>query len=100
MKIGRRKRKQARNKGGRFVRNTPENTLGLHIVICKKCGGLNPYPVYEEAPERCGHCDETLTNKDVKKCPECGLSGPVPVFIDPFKFRRGLICKVCSREID
>ncbi len=60
------KRRQARSGGGRFVRNTPENTLGLHFGIHEKkqdgswCGAFNPSPVGQPRPERCHACGEPL----------------------------------------
>jgi hypothetical protein len=100
----RHKRFQARRGGGRFTRNTPENTLGLHIAICAACRTFNPYPVGEPMPATCHHCGEALVDIAAKKpraeggCDDCGLSGTVPMFIDPGKFRRGLLCGTCGRE--
>lgn len=60
------KRFQARGGAGRFVRNTPENTLGLHFNIheCKAdgswCGALNPSQVGEPRPSACSQCGEPI----------------------------------------
>lgn len=60
------KRFQARRGGGRFTRNTPENTLGLHSNVHERksdgswCGGLNPSKVGEVRPTVCRHCGEPL----------------------------------------
>jgi hypothetical protein len=63
------KRRQARASGGRFTRNTPENTFGLHMNIHDGnkpdgswCGAFNPTPVGEPRPERC-QCGELLQAK-------------------------------------
>lgn len=54
------RRLQARQGGGRWTRNTMENTLGLHAGICPSCNGLNPSPVGEERPDVCHHCGAPL----------------------------------------
>lgn len=60
------KRYQARRGGGRFTRNTPENSLGLHIAIHERradgtwCGALNPSRVGEPRPTHCHACGELL----------------------------------------
>jgi hypothetical protein len=57
------RRIQAR-RSGRFTRNTPENTLGLHLNICERCGGFNPTPLGEAPPSTCRHCDQPITHTD------------------------------------
>lgn len=51
------RRFQARRSSGRFTRNTPENTLGLHIGVCpgrdEWCGRLLPVAVGEKTPDFC-----------------------------------------------
>lgn len=67
------KRRQARGGGGRFVRNTPENSLGLHFNIHERkadgswCGALNPSKVGEAKPAACSHCGETLLQADAAR---------------------------------
>ncbi len=95
------KRFQAR-KRGKFTRNTPENTLGLHIKVCPKCRALNSYQVSEPAPSNCHACNyKFLTEKRGGKqdrCSTCKGIGPIPPFIDPALFRAGKICRECGRE--
>jgi hypothetical protein len=55
------KRFQARVGNGRFTRNTPENTMGLHIDVCPACRLLQPYGVGEPKPETCHTCGAPLT---------------------------------------
>ena len=60
------KRFQARRGNGRFVRNTPENTLGMHIDVHERkadgswCGAMIPTTVGEQRPEKCHACGEAL----------------------------------------
>jgi hypothetical protein len=60
------KRFQARRGNGRFIRNTPENTLGLHFSVHEHkpdgswCGALNPSRVGEERPTTCSQCGGSL----------------------------------------
>lgn len=54
------KRFQARRSGGRFTRNTLENTCGLHAGICDACHRFNAHGVNETAPDVCAHCGATL----------------------------------------
>jgi predicted amidophosphoribosyltransferase len=51
---------QARAGGGRWTRNTMENTFGLHTGICPSCNGFNPSGVGEPRPEVCHHCGAAL----------------------------------------
>lgn len=91
------KRFQARRRGGRFTRNTPENTLGLHIIVCTSCRTLNAWPTGEARPTACHACKASLP-EDAPAC-RCDAATPVPAFIDPAKFRVGLICNACHREL-
>lgn len=52
------KRFQARRGNGRFIRNTMENTFGLHCAVCPydDCRRLNPTPVGEPQPTHCHAC--------------------------------------------
>lgn len=61
------RRLQARRGNGRFTRNTPENTLGLHFNIhgfradgVTWCGAFNPSKVGESRPTRCATCGDPL----------------------------------------
>lgn len=54
------RRFQARRGNGRFVRNTPENTLGLHIGVCPACRLLQPSRVGEPRPTKCHSCGAAL----------------------------------------
>lgn len=64
------KRLQARRANGRFIRNTAENTLGLHFNVHERkadgswCGALNPSRVGEPRPECCSQCAEPITEAD------------------------------------
>lgn len=51
---------QSRRGNGRFTRNTPENTFGLSLNICERCGGFNPSPAGEQRPTICHHCNEPI----------------------------------------
>lgn len=58
------KRYQARKSSGRFTRNTPENTFGLHVDVCpgrdgKWCGRLLPVNVGEKRREFCDEHEES-----------------------------------------
>lgn len=61
------KRFQARRGNGRFTRNTPENTFGLHMGIHERrpdgqwCGAFNPSRVGEPRPQTCHVCGGSLT---------------------------------------
>ena len=57
------KPRQARRRNGRFVRNTPENTLGIHIDICPRCRRLNTWDRGSPAPTNCHACGAPL-NED------------------------------------
>jgi hypothetical protein len=66
------KRRQARTFGGRFTRNTPENTFGLHMNIHDGnapdgswCGRFNPTQLGEPRPERC-QCGALLQAEEPK----------------------------------
>ncbi len=60
------KRIQARRAGGKFTRNTPENSLGLHMNIHGRkangewCGAFNPSTVGSERPTICHACNEPI----------------------------------------
>lgn len=54
------KRFQARRASGRFTRNTPENTFGLHIDQCGACGRLISYPVGDAPPDACHGCGAVI----------------------------------------
>lgn len=54
------KRFQSRGGGGRFRRNTMENTFGLHVPACPHCRRFNPYSVGEKKPENCHACGKPL----------------------------------------
>lgn len=54
------KRYQARRGNGRFTRNTPENTFGLHVAVCPACRRFNPSAVDEPRPTRCHACSAEL----------------------------------------
>jgi hypothetical protein len=64
------RRFQARRGNGRFVRNTPENTMGMHMNIHGRkadgswCGSFNPSTVGQPRPERCHSCGETLLTQE------------------------------------
>jgi len=57
---------QARRGNGRFLRNTPENTLGLHFGVHERktngewCGAFNPSAVGAPRPLTCHACGESL----------------------------------------
>jgi hypothetical protein len=59
-------RRQARRGNGRFTRNTPENTFGMHIDIhgYKRdgtwCGAFTTSPVGEPRPTHCQACGDPL----------------------------------------
>lgn len=98
------KRLQARGRRGRFVRNTLENTVGLKVAVCSQCRSLNPYPVGEHPPTTsCHNCGAAFSSE--KKvtveggCSQCGQIGPREPFLDPYKFRQGLLCKACGRDL-
>ena len=55
------KRLQARGWRGRFTRNTPENTLGLHIVICPHCRAFNCSDVGKPRPLQCHTCRRDMS---------------------------------------
>lgn len=63
-------RRQARRGNGRFTRNTPENSLGLHFTIHEHrrdgtwCGALNPSPLGEPRPVTCSRCGESLEQQE------------------------------------
>jgi hypothetical protein len=50
------RRFQARRGNGQFTRNTPENTMGLHIEVCPACNRLNAEPVGQLRPAACHAC--------------------------------------------
>jgi len=62
------RRIQARRGNGRFTRNTPENTLGLHMGIHERkpdgswCGAFNPSPVGAPRPTHCHACGCSLVD--------------------------------------
>ncbi len=64
------KRFQARVGNGRFARNTPENTLGMHFNVHGRkvngewCGAFNPSTLGQPLPEKCHACGEPLHGDD------------------------------------
>ncbi|HYE88477.1 MAG TPA: hypothetical protein VEA16_19080 [Vicinamibacterales bacterium] len=60
------RRVQARRGNGRFTRNTPENTLGMHFNVHERkqngewCGAFNPSRVGETRPTHCHACGDPL----------------------------------------
>lgn len=58
------KRRQARRRNGRFTRNTPENTLCLHIDVCSECRALIPYDLGEARPTCCHRCGADLVTQE------------------------------------
>jgi len=55
------KRYQARQRNGRFTRNTLENTFGLQVKVCPECRTLaNCWGVNEPEPEICKDCGAEL----------------------------------------
>jgi hypothetical protein len=42
------------------MRNTPENTLGIHIDVCPACLVLVPYGLDEAPPDACHGCGVTI----------------------------------------
>jgi hypothetical protein len=60
------KRHQARKGNGRFIKNTIENTFGLHCIFCPNCGIGNPYGLAEERPSKCHSCEKDLIS-EIKK---------------------------------
>ncbi len=64
------RRLQARRMGGRFTRNTLENTVGLHVGICDACNRFNPSPVGEPRPSVCKHCGMPLGRCAHGRCTE------------------------------
>lgn len=56
-RVGRgRKRFQARGRGGRFKRNTMENTFGISVDVCPKCGQMHTRERGEPRAEFCKSC--------------------------------------------
>jgi len=58
------RRIQARRGNGRFTRNTPENTFGLHLSMCGYCGQIHPWSLGCKEPESCKSCGRSLLNAD------------------------------------
>ena len=61
------KRYQSRRGNGRFIKNTMENTFGLHVEICPHCRICNPYKVNEPKPEKCHDCGKFLREPEESK---------------------------------
>lgn len=64
MKRGRMKHFQARRGGGKFTRNTTENTFGFHTVVCAECRRFNTWNVGTVRPETCHACGKPLRDAD------------------------------------
>jgi hypothetical protein len=77
------KRFQARRGNGRFTRNTPENTLGLHIDVCPTCRVLVPYELGAEPPDTCHSCGAVIVRE---RCAHGRCTGRFP---DPAVFQSG-----------
>jgi hypothetical protein len=60
------KRFQARRSGGRFTRNTTENTFGFHTIVCAECRHFNTWNVGTPRPETCHACLKPLRDTDEK----------------------------------
>lgn len=111
MGINRLGRRMQAREGSRWAKNTVERVFGLSAPVCPHCRSFNPHGTTEPAPDRCQKCQAPLLPpcpehgeaKCQKGCPmrpcnDCGGSGEIPSMIDPFKWNRGLICKLCGRE--
>ncbi len=75
------RRFQARRGGGRFQRNTLENTFGLRTGICPSCNRFNPSSLGEAPPEVCHHCGAPLA--------VCAHGRCTDPFLDPAVARAG-----------